>query len=369
LLEQVRADAGAPPVADEKAYVRLREAQAPRLEAAAALGPPSGGAIADNKAYAVTRKAFDDADKLYRGASSDLADRSAPDRFTKALAALKVVAAEAAKLLQAHADKLASDVDGVLKKAGGRPATEQADAEVGAGARTLAQAANPMVLRSLKGEQLAKLLKAIRKAPDVEPTGGPFLQTRLYVNSALDEEFLKEEKKHRHAVIESLIADREALKTARDQWPTLKDADRLAVFEKIADKHCKAMGFDAPAKVSLIEDKPATSGGFQRAEKIININKKGDTFNDFELMMDSIFHENSHNWQLQLVERIRGQRPPPIEKSDPLYQQALLFDANQGDNDEGYDNGAGYKAQPKEAHAHHAGPKMSRALMRALSKS
>jgi hypothetical protein len=158
------------------------------------------------------------------------------------------------------------------------------------------------------------------------------------------------------------MKDKKELQTARDEWPIMPEDKKKAIFEKVVAVHCRKMGFDPPKDLEFYDEKPGESGETTLDGKV-RINRKGYGFNDFELMMDTIFHENSHNWQIQLSQRMNGTKPPPIGKDDPIYKQVVLFDLNAND----YDTGDAYNEQPLEAHSFRAGPVSAKALMRALS--
>ncbi len=96
---------------------------------------------------------------------------------------------------------------------------------------------------------------------------------------------------------------------------------------------------------------------------------------DFEIALDTAFHENSHNWQDQLsLAVLAGEWQH--RKQDPLYEQACLFAINQSFYDcSAAPNKAGgpeyqpaYREQPLEAHAYRAGAKLSAAVMRMLDE-
>jgi hypothetical protein len=383
LLARVKEDESKKPVEGEKEYVKLRERQVERLASLKTFltGPNAG-------TFPVSLSAYEELD-------GKIAD-GAPDRFTAALKALRKTLIEADDQLKELAKGVAGKIESIVNAKG----AEDTDEEKGNAARKLAKDTNPEVLRALPAQHQAMLLKELRKGnvAGLARTANKSLrdmtdeeaselssedqnqrklllerqhqQTRVYMATELDKTFLQEEKKSRAKVIGALTSNPQAkaeLQKARDGWATMNDSDKEKILKKIIEAHCEGIGFDKPKKLVLNSDDHKVSGGFQHAEAQININKDGDIFNDFELTMDSIFHENSHNWQSQLIRKFRAKG---ISENDPLYRQALLFEANQGereDGTDGYDNGAGYKVQPKEAHAHRAGPKFAKALMRALA--
>lgn len=92
-----------------------------------------------------------------------------------------------------------------------------------------------------------------------------------------------------------------------------------------------------------------------------------DHYLDFEDMVDSVFHENTHNWQDQLV---KGLKLEGAEKN-PLHEQALIFAVNRpfylGWRDGSVSGYMAYRGQPMEAHAFRSGRLLGGDLMRMLA--
>jgi hypothetical protein len=87
--------------------------------------------------------------------------------------------------------------------------------------------------------------------------------------------------------------------------------------------------------------------------------------NDFEKAIDLAFHENSHNYQNELVKKLEN---GTLDRNDPAYEQAQLFEINDGP--QAYVDGAEdfdvYKKQPLEEHAHQNGPETAKVFMKAI---
>ena len=100
------------------------------------------------------------------------------------------------------------------------------------------------------------------------------------------------------------------------------------------------------------------AGGFSSTEGTIYIkDEQGSKLaTDCYEVLNTILHENTHNYQFKLVQMLEaGALKKDQEPGKSLYDQAVLFQLNMGPGP-GYLGGEpGYKKQPTEEHAHKAG--------------
>ena len=364
LLRQVGTDGSAAPVTDQRAYVRLLAAQSSRLDYASGVKTPMVKLTGKKKTLADAVDAFGNAKTKWSALDGKLASGTADDRFTKALVELRATITCADTLIKLRQDKV-NDLVGTLTSGDIGTMKDKDKQKLTKNTRGLIEGADPVLLAGLTAGQQAGLLKALRADPKFKKDKKEKyeeLQAKMYRATKLDPQFLNYEKGKRDEVIQELMKDKAGLKQSRDEWPLMDEDKKMAVLKKLAKAHCDKLGFDPPKTITFVDDSPGTSGAFNWGSSTLEINRKGYGFNDFELMLDTIFHENSHNWQMQIAQRMRGEKPPPIAGDDPIRAMALLFDANHGHkSDEAYED------QPKEKHSFRAGPKTARALMRALA--
>lgn len=197
-------------------------------------------------------------------------------------------------------------------------------------------------------------------------------QREVYKALKLDEKFVKEDKKKRKEIVKALVPDKAAkaeFKDKRKNWSKQSDDQKIAMIRKAVQAQSKVLGIPAPEIVKINEppkDGLITNGYFNPSDgKIyINLNPKSSV-NDFEKAIDLAFHENSHNYQNELVKKLEN---GTLDKKDPAYEQALLFEANEGPQAyvDGAEDFAVYKKQPLEEHAHLNGPETAKVFMKAI---
>jgi hypothetical protein len=239
-------------------------------------------------------------------------------------------------------------------------------------AQQLIKDTNDAVLMKLPMQDQLSLLKLLRadrtqQPPRSDVASQPFLvaQAKLYSAMKLDAKFLAHEKSVRgHAMIE-LQKDKKMLQDARDLWHTYTPNQRRQVMMKVAAAHSRALGCEPPLDIVFSAD-PARNGyAWKHRERVVEVGTSTRHHMDFEDMMEGVFHENSHNWQDQLLAGFRKQ-DPETAKRNPLYPQALMFASNMSFYSGGEDYLA-YRQQPVEAHAFRAGRKFGADLMRMLA--
>ncbi|MEI6722228.1 MAG: hypothetical protein WCO67_15800, partial [Betaproteobacteria bacterium] len=197
-------------------------------------------------------------------------------------------------------------------------------------------------------------------------------QREIYNTLNLDKNFIKEDKKKRKEIIKTLVpgkTEKAEFKEVRKNWGKKTEAQKIATIKKAIDAQSKVLGIPSPPIVPVNEpgkDGLITNGYFNPNDGKIYINFDAESsVHDFEKAIDLAFHENSHNYQNELGKKLEAGTLP---KTDPVYEETLLFQANQGP--QAYVDGAEdfpvYQKQPLEEHAHLNGPKTAKALLKAI---
>lgn len=187
------------------------------------------------------------------------------------------------------------------------------------------------------------------------------LQRKVYMAMELDEEFIKVDDERRDRLTEAIRGDEE-LMAARDNWDAVDDDQKVALLTRTLETECAIYGMPVPT-VETFSEKPGDLGSFNSATNVIRINTHEDaTFSyDFFDSIDTVVHENAHNYQDYLVLRLNEGL---LQPGDPEYNQALIFAAN--DASYGYvqpkEDMKCYKKQPLEEHAWKTGTTVQRAL-------
>jgi hypothetical protein len=340
----------------ETQYFRELRKQHRYVERVDVLAAPAEDA--NTKAF---RAALDRLPSSVKGAGKS-ADGDAPD-YAKALETLHEALAAADRKVAPLVENTIEQIK-QLEKAGN--VAERAEK-----AQQLVANTNDAVLMKLPVREQLALLKLLRgdltRQPPSEARWKPFLaaQSKLYVAMQLDPQFLRHEKQVRHDVINELRKDKKMLQDAQALWHAYTPAQRRQVILKVAQAHSTALGCDPPRDVRFSADPEVKGYQWRPHERVIVVGTTNRRFTDFEDMMDGVFHENSHNWQDQLVKDFRQQDPATRERN-PLHAQALIFAANQPFYNDGTDYYA-YRLQPVEAHAYRTGMKLGAELMRMLS--
>jgi hypothetical protein len=258
---------------------------------------------------------------------------------------------------------------------------------------------HPAFLQLLDPERQVKLAKALAPEagpPTSPPTPNPPRQAliKMYSVMQMDEKFLQADDAKRKDLLDNkltkmpLVAD---LRNAQKNWNTKPETPQLKqqkqkALQAIADAQCETFKFKGVTIVCtdfqtdptpVVQKNKTAYGFFNKDNNSIYLNTSSDGYNDFEMAVDLIVHENSHNYQDQLAARLHldplnNQRLKP---TDAEYQQALQFDLFNLRNDKGEqvgyvtgeENYAVYKTQPNEAHSWYAGPETASALVQTLA--
>ncbi|HEX5325411.1 MAG TPA: hypothetical protein VFW75_01960 [Acetobacteraceae bacterium] len=187
-------------------------------------------------------------------------------------------------------------------------------------------------------------------------------QRKLYRDTDLDPDFRKVEQKHQQAVADELKGDKE-LAEARKNWATATPDDITKALTKVVKAQSKVLGI-TPPKIVVIPPKDSKTpdghiieGFFDPSDGMLHINMLPESsIHDFTEALDTVLHENAHNWQHQLVAQLHAGK---LKKGDPLYNQALMFEANSiepGGYIEPDESVSDYQKQPLERHSWETGP-------------
>ncbi len=301
-------------------------------------------------------------------------------RYGDCTAALTDLAAKAETVLAAKTTAMKNEVTrlGTLPEGTGGEKTAKSEA-----ARSAIAGADEAVLARLTADEKLALLDALRKQPvppyDKNAPGNAkrAAMCKVYGAISLDEGFVAADGAKRKEMIEALAAKKEEFKAARENWATLSNDQKEAIMQMAVEEQCKTFGFAAPVTKMVIKDfstAPATekldendNGHYNPHDDVIRINTGQPVYHDFELALDLIFHENSHNYQFKLIKQLDA----GALTTDPPLTQAKLFKATWNDG-RGYvggeENYKVYQKQPLEEHAWSAGPQSAQMLMDLLAK-
>lgn len=267
----------------------------------------------------------------------------------------------AAKLIDAYvkAAKALAALDGDFKAA-----------EAGADKRTAdaAAALDSTALDDLKKQPIddrLKLLEELRASGRKLDAAQKKLQRKLYATLEYDEDFKKEDEKRRGALIDTLKADDE-ITGAKSGWAAKTDDEKLKVLIKVLNAECKIYDVPAPT-VRLFCEPPGDEGYFSGGTMTLNLNTHPDSgWSDYKEAIDTVVHENMHNFQRVLERRLEEGILTP---GSTEYRQAVIFTANFAgyvppsepiDPDEPVQKM--YKQQPVEMHAWDTGDGVGKAL-------
>jgi hypothetical protein len=373
LMAEVRS--GPPPKKGEAAYLKLLDQCEPLFKKVGSLERPLDLSVIEGRDYDQIFSTFAESKSKHPSLEQIRTDR-VPNSFVRATDSMRRTEDLAKGVLSFRARRAQNEIDGLSA----RPPNQQSQDAI-----NFATTCDELVLVAISPKHQADLLKAMRSDEGViraNSVGYTVAKGKVFKATKLDEKFLEAEKAKQVEVMNELMAtSRAELLKARDEWPIMTDQERIKIIDKVVSVHCEKMGFKKPKKMMFQESESAytskgkgkgkeseekaaidsTNGGFDPKTGNILLYKKGSKTGDLESILNLIFHENSHNWQVQLATQFRENK---IAKNDPLYTQAMLFN----ENEYGYtsDQSNGYREQPEEAHAFLAGPTMARLLMRRL---
>ena len=191
----------------------------------------------------------------------------------------------------------------------------------------------------------------------------------------LEKDFKKKDSVMRKTVQDKLVGSKE-LRDARRKWASLgnteeNNKEKTKALEAALKIQCDVMrekwGVDvAMPPLELYKAGPSgqdeltgedqfESGNFVPETGKIKINLQAPSFKDFDSVLNTVIHENTHNFQHALVEALEaGQIDKDAEPEK--YNQAVLFQLNMPPL--GYlnaEDGDAYELQSTERHAYKAG--------------
>jgi len=240
-------------------------------------------------------------------------------------------------------------------------------------------------VRDMKDEDIQKLGadKKLELVKDLIGSGEPNEHAqlelkRIYALTDLDPAFRKEDQKHQQGVADSLKKDPYMVAVARQKWSGL-DPDQakqraLNVITRAVKAHSAELGIAAPEIVVMSEQEgyrhSTILAFFDRDDGRIHVNLSRDRLKEIksvEEVVDTAVHESAHHYQTELVALLESKK---LKQGDPLYEQAVLFEANllvPGGELGAVD--AAYTLQPTERHSTDTGPGTAKTFMEAAGKA
>ena len=282
-------------------------------------------------------------------------------------------------VLKQRAATLKSSLAGVKAMPADSGTQNAAKAET---ARTLIDNNHPVILACLNPKEHCDLLDALQTNTGIPAWDGTnkndpdrSAMRKLYASMSLDSAFMEADDKARAEMVEALKANKQELKDARENWPSMSDKQRIEVMTMLAKQQCASFSFQWPAGgIQAIPSSDETDmGAYSPPLDRIRVNTAGYAFQDFECMLDFVFHENGHKYQSTLVQALRtpAGEPPWLTEAnaDPPYTQGRMFDLAFGGTtyvrpEESHDI---YKKQPAEDHAWTIAPRSARMVLDMLS--
>ncbi len=136
----------------------------------------------------------------------------------------------------------------------------------------------------------------------------------------------------------------------------------------ISDAHCARAGIQAPTKIRLEAGESSRTGAWLSDTREIVVNSAAKEFDDFDATVDTVFHENTHNYQWAVSGRRGLEDVHPTDGPAKLAAQIRLFRVNFRHYVSHDVSEVGYAQQPVEAHALLVGRQFAHELSHALVK-
>jgi hypothetical protein len=300
-------------------------------------------------------------------ATEEAAVRADPARYANGLQLLATAKEQATSLARLAASRLEQRVDQIDGMADVVQKQQAASAFLMENASRNARLPGMLAMQASHQIKLLDALRGGLKQERLTPEQRG-LQSQVYKLMKLDPAFLAKEASVRSASVEGLMGNHKlAMQRARDEWPALPGEKKREIIQLVVRTHCKAAGFAEPAKIDFGDTGSSTVAAlWSPGSRRLLLNSQPEGLKDFETTMNTVFHENSHNWQFEIRAGLHS-NSPQITRDSGLYQQAQIFDATLTHYDaEGSSRTSAYREQPAEAHAFFAGPRFARDLMSAL---
>ncbi|MCW1919916.1 hypothetical protein NX862_14240 [Rhodobacter sp. KR11] len=227
-------------------------------------------------------------------------------------------------------------------------------------AGTTLTSTSPEDLKKQTTEEKLDLLNRLRGAKEELTPDQRVLQRKVYMAMDLDEDFLKVDEPRRNRLIDEIKKDKDLFE-AKDDWGNLPVDRKLALLQKTLETECRIYDMPVP-RIVAFEEPPGDLGSFNGGTGTIRINTHpAATFDDFHDTIDTIVHENAHNYQAHIVKKLREGL---LQPGDPEYKQALMFAANSEPHAyvQSEEDPACYKKEPMEEHAWKTGGDVQKAL-------
>ena len=215
-------------------------------------------------------------------------------------------------------------------------------------------------LRKKPAKAKLKLLKGLRALKTELTDEERALQRKVYAAMDLDPAFVALDDKRREELTIRIREDAE-LMAAKDTWASKTVDERLALLRGTLKAECEIYGMPMPTVDTFSQPMPGMAGNYNKYSNVIYVNVHPTALDDFFDMIETIVHENAHNYQYYLVTRLEEGL---IAEGDPEYLQAQMFAANYGDGDNvtSEESPEIYKKQPTEEHAWKTGEDVKRML-------
>jgi hypothetical protein len=244
--------------------------------------------------------------------------------------------------------------------------------------RAMEVANDPAALKAIGLEERIGHLTALRfgEADTLKDRQGAM--GKIYKTMQLEKDFLKKDNDLRKRVLEQLKKDPVLVQASKD-WnrpDKMEMEDKRKALQAALAAQCRKENMDidpvpeivffteAPNKVSDDEHR-TLAGFFNPQDGKIYMNDRSETFDDFDGVLNTAMHENTHNYQHHLVAKLEAD-PPQLKPGDADYNQARLFQLNfktpgyiKGSDGKGEE----YKDQPVEMHAWKAGDEAGRVFV------
>ncbi|MEN1679687.1 MAG: hypothetical protein AAGJ46_08840 [Planctomycetota bacterium] len=294
---------------------------------------------------------------------------------TAALKTLKPKIADVKKRVAEHDKKTQPKADAataeIKKLAGGKDLSTLSGADLEKEKKKLIKE-----LKKLTPEKQRQLLEDMHGPSAALTPEQREMQAALYRSMELDADFKKADAKTREKYQKELQADKELQKGMTD-WnakdakgnPLVDVEQKKKLLKKVLVAQSKAYGIDVP-EIDWYDKDDGNFGTFSSDSNRIRLNTK--YMNDPEEMINTVIHENTHNYQFELVEQYLAGK---IKKSDPRYEQARTFVVNshwdsyaKGSSPGNPRDDQAYAKQPIEMQAWDAGDNEAKKLYKALTK-
>jgi hypothetical protein len=228
-------------------------------------------------------------------------------------------------------------------------------------------------LHKLDPRRKTEMMRTLAAVDTEKGSKSRLAQFALLQSMQMDEKFEAKSNKQCNDVSEALTKD-PTLKDAKSSWGVWSrdDATRavnfnklLKVAETILKTQSDILRKDLPElqtpKIKVVEANERYFGNFDNKTKTININRNSKEIWDLKELINTVTHENTHNYQHTMIEHAKK-----FKDGDDDYDQLLMFQVN---DDSGYVDSAeaeeagnykSYKRQPMERHAFQVGGKIAK---------